>query len=172
MSSTHTPDDPPPVDPRLWYGPPPAAPPPAKPGGGGRLLLVAAVVALLGLAGWQIDKHLNQPPTGLRTPKAPVTHVVEYFVAGTAKTTDITYSTADGSTAQQTGLDVPLTKKSDGSPGIKLTGIHPGAFLYISAQNAGGFGTITCEIAVDGVTIRHAESSGAYAIVTCSATAG
>lgn len=176
MSSMQTPGDrPPPTDPRLWFAPPSVETPqqprrPARPRGG-PVLLVMTGIALLGFVGWWVNTHSSEPPAG-RTPEAPVTHVVEYFVAGSAETADITYSTADGSTAQQSGVDVPITKKADGSPGIKLTGVHAGAFLYISAQNGGDAGTITCEIAVDGETVKHAESSGAYTIVTCSATAG
>jgi len=130
-----------------------------------------AGVVLFGLIGWQVGKRDNEPSTRLRTPVTAVTHVVEYFVTGTATTTDITYSTADGSTGQQAGVDVPLAKKSDGSPGIKFAGVRSGAFLYISAQNGGESGTIVCEIAVDGVTIKHVESSGGYTIATCSAVA-
>jgi len=42
--------------------------------------------------------------------------------------------------------------------------------VYISAQNQGETGTISCEINVDGVPAVSNSSSGAYAIVSCSGT--
>jgi hypothetical protein len=44
-----------------------------------------------------------------------------------------------------------------------------GDFYYVSAQNQGG-GTITCSVAVDGVTIDSNSAYGDYAICTASGT--
>ena len=43
----------------------------------------------------------------------------------------------------------------------------PGEFVYISAQNEGEYGSVTCRITVDGVVVSENTSSGAYGIATC-----
>jgi hypothetical protein len=46
--------------------------------------------------------------------------------------------------------------------------MNDGDAAYVSAQNNGDHGTITCSIRVDGEVVQTNSSSGAYAIVTCS----
>jgi len=96
------------------------------------------------------------------------THTVTYKVGGTASYADITYSNASGDTAQQSDVDVPLRRKSDGGEGIQMHGVPEGTFLYISAQNGQSSGTITCTIEVDGIPVKTNQSSGGYTIATCS----
>ena len=43
----------------------------------------------------------------------------------------------------------------------------PGEFVYVSAQNEGEYGSVTCRITVDGVVVSENTSSGAYGIATC-----
>jgi hypothetical protein len=40
-------------------------------------------------------------------------------------------------------------------------------FLYISAQNTGEYGGLTCQITVDGVVVAQNSASGAFTIATC-----
>lgn len=94
---------------------------------------------------------------------------VLYEVEGTATGTDITLESGTGTT-QLTGKAVPLANKTTGKRGITAT-MSRGAFAYISAQNTGKTGTITCKITVDGVLISTNTSSGSYAIASCKGTA-
>lgn len=96
------------------------------------------------------------------------THIVTYLLSGSATSADITYNTPSG-TEQQQGVDVPLTKETDHTPGIEQH-FGSGGFLYISAQNNGD-GTITCEIKVDGLTVAQNTASGEFAIATCEGSA-
>lgn len=116
-------------------------------------LLALAVVAIVGV--WQA--------VGGSGPAEVV-----YNVTGSAKVADVTYSTASGDTAQQNGVDVPMVSKTTGRPGIRTT-MDSGSYLYISAQNQGQSGDISCSITADGVELAANTSRGAYAIVTCSA---
>jgi hypothetical protein len=94
---------------------------------------------------------------------------VLYEVEGSAKGANLTLESATG-TVQQNDKAVPLVGKSTGKRG--LTFIMPrGNFVYISAQNKGSSGTITCRITVDGVVNSTNTSSGGYAIASCTGTA-
>lgn len=95
------------------------------------------------------------------------THTVTYKVEGSATGTDITFSTPDGGTSQASGKAVPLANHTTGTEGISGP-FHSGAFLYISAQNTGESGDITCIIEVDGVAVKTSTSSGGFTIATCS----
>lgn len=97
------------------------------------------------------------------------TRTVLYEVEGTAEAVNITYEKPTG-IAQQTDLSVPLTKKGTSQRGIILA-MDPGDYVYISAQNQGASGTVTCRITVDGVVISTVTSRGGYTIATCKGTA-
>lgn len=94
-------------------------------------------------------------------------HTVTYKVEGTASSADLTMSTANGGTSQASDKAVPLRNATTGVEGISFSATR-GAFLYISAQNGGESGTITCIIEVDGVEVVRNTSSGGYTIATCS----
>lgn len=93
---------------------------------------------------------------------------VLYEVEGTATSVDITMETPSG-TSQGSNKKVPLASKDSGKRGISLT-MERGDFVYISAQNQGSSGTVTCKISVDGVVISKVTSSGAYTIASCDGT--
>ena len=84
---------------------------------------------------------------------------VTYHIGGTARSADLTYSNAGGDTEQQNDKAVPWLTSFTG---------HGGQFLYVSAQNQGETGTITCEIILNGAVVKSAQSNGAYAIASCS----
>jgi hypothetical protein len=98
----------------------------------------------------------------------PVT--VTYYVTGSAKEADITYTTASGDTAQQSNIDVPMVRKSDGGMGMTFH-VRRGALLYLSAQNATERGDIRCAIDVDEREVATNTSYGGATIATCHATA-
>lgn len=100
-------------------------------------------------------------------PTTPATHLVTYKLTGSAATADLTYGLGDSDTRQQSDVDVPLVRKSDGGQGIQFSA-RKGDFLYFSAQNGGEYGSLTCTIEVDGVPVKTNTSSGGFTIVTCS----
>lgn len=138
---------------------------------------VAAVIAVAGavVAFAVIATGASQPshPTAASSESSNVSsgsaREVVYEVEGTAEAIDITYETPSG-TAQQSGLKVPLSRNGGSERGISLT-MSRGDFVYISAQNKGPSGTVTCKISVDGVVISKVTSTGAYTIAQCSSTA-
>jgi hypothetical protein len=96
-------------------------------------------------------------PEGSVGPPAPP-DAFTYVVSGSAKTVDVTYQDADGDASQQSGVRVPWSLSiGSGSD-----------FLYVSAQNQGDSGTVTCSIRNNGRVIKQSTSSGAYVICTAS----
>jgi len=87
---------------------------------------------------------------------------VTYKITGTAPDVFITYQNAQGGTAQ-TYAGVPWQ--------YSMT-VTRGKFLYVSAQNQEGYGSVTCEIWINGVQWRNSTSQGGYVISTCSGSAG
>ena len=92
-----------------------------------------------------------------------VTHKYAYEVTGTANNYDLTIEAAPSGTAQYTnigsGWQYTWTQVND----------NP-RFLYISAQNQNGSGTVIVKIIKDGTVIATNTSSGAYVIATVSGT--
>jgi hypothetical protein len=105
---------------------------------------------------------------GHSTPATPpiTTSDVVYKVTGSARSVDITMQTGTGM-SQQNDISVPV-KNKNGEPGLHVT-MPRGGFTYISAQNQGESGTVTCSIEIDTVVVSTNTSSGAYSIATCSA---
>lgn len=86
---------------------------------------------------------------------------VTYKVTGTARRASLMYYNSSGGSEQRTvRLPWQMTFGPEESE----------QFLYISAQNEGDSGTITCEILVNGHRVKRSTSSGAYVIATCDAT--
>lgn len=94
---------------------------------------------------------------------------VLYEVEGTASGTNITLQSATG-TVQANDKAVPLASKATGKRGMTYT-MPRGHFVYLSAQNTGSSGSITCRITVDGTAVSTNTSSGGYAIASCNGTA-
>jgi uncharacterized lipoprotein len=99
-----------------------------------------------------------------QAPSGPVP--ITYHVTGSAPGVDITYAGNGGSTEQQSHLALPLGSGS--GEGLTVT-LSAGAVAYVSAQNTGDSGSVTCEIDTEqGNVIQTATSEGAYVIATCS----
>lgn len=105
-------------------------------------------------AGWSF---LVAP--AMRQVEAQKEHGVIYRIGGTARSVDLTYTNAGGGTEQQNDKSVPWNNSF---------AAHGGQFLYVSAQNQGENGDVTCEIVLNGVVVKSSKSSGAYAIASCS----
>jgi hypothetical protein len=88
---------------------------------------------------------------------------VLYEVEGTASVVAVTIEKPSGT--EQANVSVPLTNKG-GTRGLTLK-FERGDFVYISAQNQGESGTVTCRITVDGEVLSENTSSGAYSIASC-----
>lgn len=69
----------------------------------------------------------------------------------------ISYMTAGGDIAQETGVRLPWQRVLTARRGVQLS---------LVAQNKYD-GTLTCRIYVDGVLLKEVTSRGAYAVVTC-----
>lgn len=87
------------------------------------------------------------------------TYSVKYVINGSAHRADLTYNNANDDTEQISSVSVPYEKTYT---------MKPGNFLYISAQNQDEYGSIICEIWVDGKKVKTSTSNGAYVIATCS----
>ena len=117
--------------------------------GAGGLVLVVQI----GLA------NSSQQATSPAAPQLRVT----YEVDGTASTAGVTASTPTGT--EQHDINIPLTNTS-GVAGVSHVA-QRGEFLYLSAQNQGSEGTITCRITLDGEVVSENSSSGEYGIASC-----
>jgi hypothetical protein len=132
---------------------------------GGRTVLVLLAIGVASAYWWSS----RDQDTDIDTSAYEPVHVT-YHVTGSADGVDITFETPDG-TAQGAGKAVPLGAPGE-EPGMRISGFLPGDFVYISAQNTGEDGTVTCRIVgSDGATISENTSDGAYAIATCNGMA-
>ena len=128
-----------------------------KGGGWGGLILMLIVLGLIGAC-----LLLSQRTSYLPAPQ-PTTLAVIYKVTGLVfEGASLTYANAQGGTEQAT-VDVPWEKS--------LT-VQRGQFLYLSAQNQGKNGTVTCEIWVNGSKWKTSTATAAYGIASCSGSAG
>lgn len=136
------------------------------------LLRVLAIGALFALAGCgttepQVFTNRSQA-TSISTSTTTGVEVL-YEVEGTAKWSDVTMETPTGT--KQDSPDVPMVRVADGGRGLRFT-FSPGHFLYLSAQNKDGYGSIICRITANGTVISENSSSGGYAIAVCKGVAG
>lgn len=149
-----------------------AAAPQGRPGGFGVVVIggvaLVVVVFVVGLIGAVTSGKSSSPPTSTGNSYTQLPNaaqpppVVTYEVTGAANGASVTYSTPTGT--QQHDVTLPMQNTKGGVVSFKA---DHGAFLYLSAQNQGDQGYVTCKIAVDGVTLSENTSSGAYAIATC-----
>jgi len=88
---------------------------------------------------------------------------VEYQVTGSATSASMTWENAQGGT-EQGSYWLPYKRSA-----IQM---DRGDFAYLSAQNEGRTGMITCKIYVNGELWRSSTSSGEYSIASCSGVIG
>lgn len=117
-----------------------------------RLLVILAVLVGLTLVG-------GCGPTTTTEP-TPSVYRVAYRITGQgSKRGSITYNNEGGNTEQQP-VSIPWFSE--------VYTVNPDYLAYISVQNAGKAGNVTCEILVNGEVAESATSRGAYAVATCS----
>jgi hypothetical protein len=99
-------------------------------------------------------------PTAMAPPSArsEFTYKVTYRVKGTAGSAMLTYRNARGGT-EQASVRLPWEVSFDAKGG---------SFLYVSAQNQGVSGSVTCEILLDDEARTNSTSTGAYVVAECS----
>jgi hypothetical protein len=95
---------------------------------------------------------------------------IVYDVLGSAPGANLTYRTLTG-TEQQSNLAVPLANNAGHRSPIRLGPVPSGTFLYISAQNSGAYGSVTCVIREGKRVLSRNTASGQAAIATCQAEA-
>lgn len=144
----------------------PVRPTPKKSGWKWWTLLAVAGVLILTVTVSITNEQRENRAAGKAIAQAMATNVVHYEVEGTAKGANLTFQTPSG-TSQLNGKAVPLANKNTGVRGIRYD-MPAGSFVYLSAQNTGSSGTITCRITVNGVVVAENSSSGSYAIASCS----
>jgi hypothetical protein len=126
-------------------------------------LTAILLIVILGICGtiWLLAQ-LGSTSSSTPNYSAPTTYRVTYKVTGTASRASLTYENEQGGT-EQTEIRIPWQESMT---------VKRGAFLYLSAQNEGESGSVTCEIWVDNVKWKESTSSGAYVIASCSGSAG
>lgn len=123
------------------------------------LATIATAVALTATACTGTEADPNLEGAGGKAKKG--LHTVVYYVGGTAKSGDLTYTTPSGQ--QQDGKSkLPWTKT------FRAKG---GEILALSGQNSAS-GAITCKITLDGKVIKQSKSTGQFAVVSCDAMIG
>jgi len=110
------------------------------------LLLIGCSEARSSPTQIEISKPFNYP-------------VVIYEITGSALSASVTLVNREGGAEQYGKVHIPWTYKDKS---------FTGQYLYISAQNLGGSGTIKVAIYIDGKCYKASSSSGAYVIASAS----
>lgn len=134
------------------------------------LILVTLIVGGLVLLGVLLGGGGDEPEPGSTLSPAEIDDMlgpveVVYQVTGDARDgASITVETPSG-TEQMDVSSLPLMNKAGGQ-GLRME-FRRGQFVYISAQNRGDIGSVTCSISVDGEVISENTSTADYGIATC-----
>lgn len=88
-----------------------------------------------------------------------VTYRVSGYRASSPPEGSIIYANEGGGTEMQGEERFPWEKSFSAKPG---------AFIYVSVQNKHDYGSVKCEILVNGQVVKESSSNGAYVIATCS----
>lgn len=136
----------------------------------GTLLVGGVAVGLLAGCGASAEEKAAESASNAALVREAMAATVRYAVTGDTDQASITMQTPTGS-SQQNDIDVPLQSKSSGNQYLEFT-FTAGDFVYLSAQNSQGYGSVTCAITTDdGDLISQNTASGGYAIATCKGTA-
>jgi hypothetical protein len=128
--------------------------------GSNPILIIPLILGILFL--WFFLTQMNTD-SGNSVQNSSTSYTVTYEVTGDgAYSGSMTYENETGGT-EQGDYKLPFRKVFD---------MGFGDFAYISAQNNGESGKITCRILIDGIEWKKSTSSGAYAIASCSGSVG
>jgi hypothetical protein len=149
--------------------PPPSAstqaspsPAPKKAGASPVLMLFAIVLVAVMCLALAMCGRSGGGGGGTYSTPVPSTLSVTYEITGSASAVSITLSNAQAGT-EQGEYQVPFRKTYT---------MKRDAFAYISAQNQGEYGTVTCKIFLGSTVWKESTSSGAYSIADCSGLVG
>ena len=128
----------------------------------GAIVAVLLLLAVIAYGIWYYQQNLTEKIMDealgkTSSSESSTSFKVTYEITGTAKSVSVTYSNAQGGT-EQGDYDTPFSSTFT---------FAPGGVAYISAQNLGQTGTVTCRIIVDGVVYKTSTSDGAFKIATC-----
>jgi len=127
------------------------------------ILVIILLVILPALIRPFIDYVFTPSPSNETRFSETVIFNVQYKITGSATSASLTWENEQGGT-EQGDYRLPYTQSS-----MKM---DRGDFAYLSAQNQGRAGTVTCNIYVNDDLWRTSTSSGEYSIVTCSGLIG
>ncbi len=131
------------------------------------ILIAIAVIAFVVYVNVRADDDSSS--IDISSFDTPALVEITYEVTGSARSVSITLETPTG-TSQASNRSVPLTSTSGGR-GLTMT-FNRGDFVYISAQNDGERGSVTCRIrGTNGDLISTSTSEGAYVIASCDGEA-
>lgn len=130
----------------------------------GLAIAVVAIVGAVGFSNWQ-DRNKEDD---LRVRPTSAVHEVLYHVEGTAEFASVTYATGTGSS--QAEVELPM-RNGNGDVGVTISA-RTGTAAYISAQNSGDSGMVTCRITVDGRVVSENTSTAAFGVAQCDASVG
>jgi len=139
-----------------------ASPPPSPKKSGVSLLPIILAIVIVGSVCLVLAMCRGGGGGGTYSTPIPSSYSVTYEISGSASSVSITLSNAQGGT-EQGEYKVPFRKTYT---------MDRGAFAYISAQNQGEFGTVTCKILVGSTVWKESTSTGAYSIADCSGLVG
>jgi len=139
------------------------------------LLWFGAGILVLLLAGYiGIVANADKKPAPIVGSTRDAPGLVQYEVEGSALTAALTFQTPTGTTRQTVKL--PLAN-DEGRTGVQVSGFNPGDRLYISAQNQGKTGTVTCRISMTtplsgqrrggSIVVSENTATGAKATASC-----
>lgn len=120
-------------------------------------LLLVLYVLCWGLAADKADEQRRQRLDAELNERHKTYNVI-YEIRGSAESADLTLKNEQGGT-EQFSVKLPYHYELVGTTG---------AFLYISAQNEGEFGTVEVAIKANGKTLKQSISGGAYKIASAS----
>jgi hypothetical protein len=121
------------------------------------LVLGLAIPFLLKAVLGESEEGLTEPSVATPTGEYRVT----FEITGSAERVELTLE--GGEETEQGEYQIPFSQE---------VSVDSGDFVYISAQNLGTTGTVTCTIYVDGELLATTTAQGSYVVVSCSGIAG
>jgi Mycobacterium membrane protein len=127
------------------------------------LIVIALCLIAAGFFSSMVAPTPSRSASATATSSPPTSYQVTYRVSGYRASSlpegSLTYTNAGGDTEQ---------RGKEALPWEKSFSARPGAFVYVSVQNAHDYGSVKCEILLNGIVVKESSSQGAYVIASCS----